>query len=152
MSPRPDELKDKLLGQSDLLHGLAFGGPNGPYKCSHQIAQLRPDAIYTIQTSQDVSIEDVYPANEIDARFTHLGWPAPGALPARPWDILNPGLQTPPSSGTWVSRRMVVHKWIISICHEDLIAIDPFVEAVEVALKNSTVIEKIRALRCVFAA
>ncbi|KAH7332715.1 hypothetical protein B0J17DRAFT_154188 [Rhizoctonia solani] len=149
---RPDELKDRLLAESDFLRGIAFSASTGPYKCSQQAAQLRGDAIYSVQTSQDIAVEDIYPANELDARFAHLGWPAPSALPAQPWDILNPRTQTPSSSSTWISRRMVGHKWIISIRVEDLIAIDPFVEAVETALKNSSAGEKIRALRGVFAA
>ncbi|CAE6500800.1 unnamed protein product [Rhizoctonia solani] len=149
---RPDELKDKLLADSDFLRGIAVSASTGPYKCSQQVAQLRPDAIYSVQTSQDIAIEDIYPANEFDARFAHLGWPAPSALPAQPWNTLNPGTQTPPSSNNWISRRMVGHRWIISIRIEDLIAIDPFVEAVQDALKNSSVGGKIQALRGVFAA
>ncbi|CAE7183397.1 unnamed protein product [Rhizoctonia solani] len=157
MSPRPDELKDRLIDESDfklnlpVLHGIAFGGSAGPYKCSQQVAQLRPDAISSIQLCQDIEIEDIYPANEHEARFIHLGWPSPSTLPSQSWDILTPGTQASPPLGTWVCRRLIVHRWRISIQSKDLIAMDPFVEAVEVALENSNTSDKIRALRDVFA-
>ncbi|KAG8703598.1 hypothetical protein FRC11_010596, partial [Ceratobasidium sp. 423] len=151
MSPRPDDSKYVLLEQSNFFHGVS-NGVNGPYQCSRQVAKIRPDAICSLRPSQDITIEELYPANEMDARYTHLGWPTLSSLPARPWDILNHSTGTPPSAGTWVSRRMIIHKLRISTRIEDLVVLDPFVAAVEAALKNSTAVGQIQALRGVFAA
>ncbi|CEL54055.1 hypothetical protein RSOLAG1IB_06764 [Rhizoctonia solani AG-1 IB] len=152
MSRPTDELKNKLLEESDFLRGLAFDGLSGPYKCSHQVAQLRPNALTAIQLNQDVTIEEIYPANEADARSAHFGWPVPSALPARPLAILDPRTQAAPHPSTWVTRRLIVQKWTISIRVEDLVALDSFVEVFEAALKKSTTAGKIQALRGAFAA
>ncbi|CAE6458245.1 unnamed protein product [Rhizoctonia solani] len=152
MSRPTDELKNILLEESDFLRGLAFDDLSGPYKCSHQVAQLRPNALTAIQLNQDVTIEEIYPANEADARSAHFGWPVPSALPARPLAILDPRTQAAPHPSTWVTRRLIVQKWTISIRVEDLVALDSFVEVFEAALKKSTTAGKIQALCGVFAA
>ncbi|CEL54655.1 hypothetical protein RSOLAG1IB_11746 [Rhizoctonia solani AG-1 IB] len=140
----------KLLEQSDFLRGINFGEPNGPYKSSRQAARLREDTVFSIQPCQHNSTEEFYPKNEIDARYIHMGWPAPSDLPARPWGTI---YQEPKSnSGNWVSRRMVVHRWTVSVRHQDIEPSSEFLKAVETALKSSGAANQMEELRGVFAA
>ncbi|KAJ1300224.1 hypothetical protein OPQ81_005055 [Rhizoctonia solani] len=97
--------------------------------------------------------EDIYPANELDAHYAGLGWPSPNTLPTKPGDISALGyqLQGPLGTGMWASRRFMLQRAIINLSTEDLRPVEPFVEAVEVALSQETPILQIRALQKVFA-
>ncbi|CAE6472722.1 unnamed protein product, partial [Rhizoctonia solani] len=152
---RPDDSKYQLLHQAGCLRGVTFNGPNGPYKCSRQVFRVQPNTIYSIQAMQacqDIANEEFYPANEIDARYIHMGWPAPGALPARPWDTMYQPPKGNSSQSSWVSRRMVIHKWIITLRKEDLVPAEAFTKAVEEALNEPQAADRVEALRGIFAA
>ncbi|CAE6467171.1 unnamed protein product [Rhizoctonia solani] len=140
----------QLLEQSDFLRGVIFSEPNGPYKSSRQVARVRENTVFSIQPCQHNSTEEFYPANEVDARYIHMGWPAPSDLPARPWGAI---YQEPKANpGNWVSRRMVVHRWTVSVRVQDLQPTTEFVKCVEDALKVPGVAGQMEALRGVFAA
>ncbi|CAE6444067.1 unnamed protein product [Rhizoctonia solani] len=139
-----------LLEQSDFLRGVNFGEPNGPYKSSRQAARLRENTVFSIQPCQHNSTEEFYPRNEIDARYIHMGWPASTGLPARPWGTI---YQEPKAnSGNWVSRRMIVHRWTVSVRHQDIEPSSEFLKAVEAALKASGTTNQMEELRGVLAA
>ncbi|KAF8675713.1 hypothetical protein RHS04_06609 [Rhizoctonia solani] len=140
----------QLLEQSDFFRGITFGEPNGPYKSSRQVARIRNGTVFSIQPCQHNSTEEFYPANEVDARYIHMGWPAPSELPARPWGVIYQEPKTNP--GNWVSRRMVVHRWTVSLRAQDLEPAREFVKDVEDALKVSGSTGQMEALRSVFAA
>ncbi|KAG8741073.1 hypothetical protein FRC11_015003, partial [Ceratobasidium sp. 423] len=71
---------------------------------------------------------------------------------ARPWDVMYQGSKGTSSAGNWVSRRMVVSRWTISLRKEDLEPVEDFSKAVEDALKEPTAVRQMQALRGVFAA
>ncbi|QRW23782.1 Jacalin-like lectin domain protein [Rhizoctonia solani] len=140
----------QLLEQSDFFRGITFSEPNGPYKSSRQVARIRAGTVFSIQPCQHNSTEEFYPVNEVDARYIHMGWPAPSELPARPWGVI---YQEPKANpGNWVSRRMVVHRWTVSLRAQDLEPAKEFVTDVENALKASGSTGQMEALRSVFAA
>ncbi|KAF8748031.1 hypothetical protein RHS01_11109 [Rhizoctonia solani] len=62
---------------SDFLRGVTFNGPNGPYKSSRQVSRLRSRTVYSLKCCSDISTEEFYPVNDRDARYIHMGWPAP---------------------------------------------------------------------------
>ncbi|CAE6396555.1 unnamed protein product [Rhizoctonia solani] len=151
MSNQPDRGPGyKLLTQSDFLRGVSFSGPNGPYKCSRQVTEVQQHAAYVIRDCQDIANEELYPANEVDARYMHMGWPVPSALPNRPWDGVYQDLNTPSNTDKWVCRRMVIQKWYISLRKEDLTPLESFVKAVEEALKEPSATGQMEALRGIF--
>ncbi|CUA67971.1 type VI secretion system protein ImpL [Rhizoctonia solani] len=153
MSNQPDQIPGyKLLERSDFLCGVTFNGPNRPYKCSRQVSRVRSNAFYVIPGCQDVSSEELYPANELDARHMHMGWPDPSALPARPWDNTYQDANTTSGTRNWVSRRMIVHRWTISLRKEDMVPVEGFVQAVEAALDEPSTAAQMEALLWVFAA
>ncbi|KDN34790.1 hypothetical protein RSAG8_12125, partial [Rhizoctonia solani AG-8 WAC10335] len=149
---RPDDSGWSIVEQSGFLRGVSFNGPNGPYKCSRQVFRVQDDAVYSVQACQDISNEELYPANEVDAAYIHMGWPVPSALPARPWDVMYQQPKATSGQGNWVSRRMVIHKWTVSLRKEDLVPVEAFINEVEEALKESGVADQMEALRGVFAA
>ncbi|CUA67972.1 hypothetical protein RSOLAG22IIIB_07655 [Rhizoctonia solani] len=141
-----------VLERSGFLRGVSFNGPNGPYKCSRQVCRVPPNAVYSVQACKDISNEELYPANEIDAAYVHMGWPVPSALPARPWEVMNPVPKATSGQSNWISRRMVVHKWTVSLRKEDLAPVEDFAKAVYETFKEPSVVDQIEALRGVFAA
>ncbi|QRW23783.1 Jacalin-like lectin domain protein [Rhizoctonia solani] len=149
---RPTDLDYQLPEDSDFLRGVTFNGPNGPYKCSRQVSRLRSKAVYSLKCSSDISTEEFYPANDRDARYIHMGWPAPSELPTGPMDAMYRGPKSPPTADNLVCRRMVIHRWTISLLAEDLEPVDEFTKAVEKALKESNAIDQHEALRDICAA
>ncbi|CEL61141.1 hypothetical protein RSOLAG1IB_09783 [Rhizoctonia solani AG-1 IB] len=148
----PDDPDDPdYKPQSDFLRGVCFGASTEPYRSSRQAFYVRDSTICSVQPCQGVSTEEFYPVDDQDARYTHLGWPAPGSLPARPWDVVYSMPKSSSSQDKWVSRRMVVCKWTISLRTQDLIPVESFIVSVEAALKEPTSVGQIEALRTVFA-
>ncbi|CAE6467214.1 unnamed protein product [Rhizoctonia solani] len=148
----PDDPDDPdYKPQSDFLRGVSFNGSTEPYKCSRQVFYVREGTVCSVQPCQDVSTEEFYPISDEDARYVHMGWPAPGSLPARPWDMVYHMPKSSSGQDKWVSRRMVVRKWTISLRTQDLIAVESFIAAVEAALKEWTSVGQMEALRTVFA-
>ncbi|KAF8730566.1 hypothetical protein RHS02_07680, partial [Rhizoctonia solani] len=148
----PDDPDDPdYKPQSDFLRGVTFGASTQPYKCSRQVFYVRENTVFSVRPCQGVSTEELYPTNDEDARYVHMGWPAPGSLPARPWDTVFQLPRSSSSQGTWVSRRMVVLKWTISLRVQDLVPVEPFISATEAALREPTSVGQMEALRSVFA-
>ncbi|CAE6467181.1 unnamed protein product [Rhizoctonia solani] len=149
---RPLDSDYQLPEDSDFLRGFTFNGPNGPYKCSRQVSRLRENTIYSLQCCSDISTEEFYPANDRDARYIHMGWPAPSELPSGPMDAMYRGPKSPASTDNLVCRRMVVHRWTISCRIEDLKPNEDFTKAVEEILsKESNNTDQLEALREIFA-
>ncbi|CAE6476224.1 unnamed protein product [Rhizoctonia solani] len=136
----------KMLGDLKFFCAVSFHGMNGPYTSSRQAAQVRSNVFNSVRPSQDISTEEYYPADELDARNTHAGWPTLGALPGRPWDIMNQDTKAS-TAGNWVSRRMVVHRYTVSLRPEDLEPSRAFVKEVEDALEQPSFAERMQALR-----
>ncbi|CEL53096.1 hypothetical protein RSOLAG1IB_11228 [Rhizoctonia solani AG-1 IB] len=149
---RPGDSDYVLPEDSDFLRGFTFNGPNGPYKCSRQVSRVRSAAIYSLQRCSDISTEEFYPANDRDARYVHMGWPAPSELRPGPMDAMYGGPKAPSNQNGLVCRRMVIHRWTISCRKEDLEPTKEFVKAVEEVLKLSDATEQKVALREIFAA
>ncbi|KAG8725720.1 hypothetical protein FRC11_001633, partial [Ceratobasidium sp. 423] len=140
----------KMLEELNVFYGMTFDGMNGPYKSSRRVAGVRPDVVNSVRVSRDISTEEFHPANEIDARNIHLGWPALSALPARPQDAIYGDTNTPAKEGNWVSRRLVVHRYTASLRTKDLELSEAFTKEVEDALNLPTEEEQIEELRDVF--
>ncbi|KAJ1299907.1 hypothetical protein OPQ81_005022 [Rhizoctonia solani] len=141
------------LGKFPFLAGVFLDPLTGPFTLSRPIALLRQSDIEKITEINESVTEDIYPANELDAHYAGLGWPSPNTLPTKPGDISALGyqLQGPLGTGMWASRRFMLQRAIINLSTEDLRPVEPFVEAVEVALSQETPILQIRALQKVFA-
>ncbi|CAE6495962.1 unnamed protein product [Rhizoctonia solani] len=150
-SQRPNGSEYKLPDDSDFLRGVTFNGPNGPYKCSRQVFRILPNAAYSIQSCRDISTEEFYPANDADARYIHMGWPAPSELSNGSWETMYRDSKVPSGTGNLVCRRMVVHRWTISCRIEDLEACEDFAKAIEEALKEPNATDQVEALREIFA-
>ncbi|CAE6490281.1 unnamed protein product [Rhizoctonia solani] len=151
MPKDPDDPDYKPLEQPDFLRGVSFNGSSEPYKCSRQVFRVREDTVYSILPCQGVSTEEFYPGDDVDARYTHMGWPAPGSLPARPWDVIYQMPKAPSGQDKWVSRRMVVSRWSINLRIEDMAPVEGFIQVVEEALREWTTVDQMEALRKVFA-
>ncbi|CAE6444059.1 unnamed protein product [Rhizoctonia solani] len=149
---RPDDSDYVLPEDSDFLRGFTFNGPNGPYKSSRQVSRIRSAVIYSLQRCSDISTEEFYPANDRDARYIHMGWPAPSELRPGPIDAMYKGPNPPSSQNGLVCRRMVIHRWTISCRKEDLEPTKEFVKAVEEVFKLSDAAEQRDALKEIFAA
>ncbi|ELU43007.1 Jacalin domain-containing protein [Rhizoctonia solani AG-1 IA] len=147
---RPTDADYQLV--SRVLRGVTFNGPNGPYKSSRQVSRLRSRTVYSLKCCSDISTEEFYPVNDRDARYIHMGWPAPSELPTGPMDAMYRGPKSPPTVDNLVSRRMVVHRWTISCRVEDLEPVNEFTKAIEEALKEPNATDQHEALRDIFAA
>ncbi|CAE6498662.1 unnamed protein product [Rhizoctonia solani] len=131
---------------TSLFCAVSFHGMNGPYTSSRQAAQVRANVFNSVRPSQAISTEEYYPADELEARNIHAGWPTLSALPGRPWDIMNHDTKAS-TTGNWVSRRMVIHRYTVSLRSEDLEPSKVFVKEVEDALEQPSFAERMQALR-----
>ncbi|CAE6425187.1 unnamed protein product [Rhizoctonia solani] len=136
-----------MLEELNVFYGVTFDKTTGPHKSSRRVAGVRPDAVNSVRVRHDVSIEDIYPANEVDARSIHIGWPALSELPARPSDAIYDDINPPTKQGNWASRRLVAHRYTVSLRPQDLEPSAAFVKEVENALNLPTDEERLQELR-----
>ncbi|CAE6480299.1 unnamed protein product [Rhizoctonia solani] len=149
MYPNPGQ--PQIIDKFPFLSGVLLDPITGPFTMSRPVATLRhPDTEKITEMNESVT-EDIYSQNELDARYTGLGWPSPSRLPSKPGDVSTLGVHSALGTETWASRRFMVQRVTINLSPEDLRPVEAFVEAVEAALSQEDNVSQIRALQKVFA-
>ncbi|CAE6510791.1 unnamed protein product [Rhizoctonia solani] len=144
-----DPKASQILDSFPLLTGVYLDPTAGAVTASRPAAVLHQSSAGKIREIDNLVIEDVYPKNELDARYAELGWPFPAQLPSRPWGV-HPtvyGDSSRSDTGTWASRRFMVQRATINISLNDIRPVEPLVEAFETALCHATYDLQFRALQ-----
>ncbi|KAH7332706.1 hypothetical protein B0J17DRAFT_678485 [Rhizoctonia solani] len=143
--------KSQVLDKFPFLTGVLLDPITGPFTMSRPVAVLRHSDPEKIIEMNESATEDTYSQNELDARYAQVGWPSPSRLPSRPGDVSSLQVSSIVENETWASRRFMVQRVSVNLSAEDLRPVEAFVEAVEGALSQETLVLQIRAMRKVFA-
>ncbi|KAG8726623.1 hypothetical protein FRC11_014815, partial [Ceratobasidium sp. 423] len=162
-----DNITTLQLHPRSLFRGFTLNSNNGPVQSGRQAIQK----FYRGQNRSDVSrddsgnpkdsgyikripgtaiVEDEYSQNQLEAHYSHLGWPPPISLSDRPWSAPNAAPQAI-EPGRWATRRMLVQMWSITLRVDELTPEDGFVGEVERALACPDDTSRIHALEEVLA-
>ncbi|CAE6437837.1 unnamed protein product [Rhizoctonia solani] len=146
------EQKHQALGSFPFLTGVFLDPVTGPFTLSRPVAVFKHTDTDKSVEINECTTEDIYSHNELDAHYAQLGWPARHGLPSKPGDIASPcENQSALRSDVWASRRFMVQRVSINLSPEDLRPVEPFIDAIEEALRQDTIAYQIRALQKVFA-